>query len=164
MCECDGWSCECVSAVCPCPCVNCVCVCMRVCAGFLSCQPCGLVGPCPVGASPTCSGYKGGRAGTLGLQWVGNSTRSRAQDFANPSAGRWVPGAAGQLRTDSGRGCSPAVVMPLLSLLECGCSPPSRGPLCPSSEWSCWGNTRISEAQGQMGCPICPHLEACVTP
>lgn len=146
-------------------CKLCVCVCvfMHVCAGFLSCQ-CGLVGPCPVGASLTCSGDKGGRAGTLGLQSVGSSTGSRVEDFANLSAGQWAPGEAGQLRTGPGRGCSPAVLMSLLSLLECGYSPPWRCPLSPSSEWFCWGNTRSSEAEGQVGCAICPQLEACVTP
>ena len=89
-------------------CKLCVCVCLHVCAVFLSCQ-CGLVGPCPVGASLTCSGDKGGRAGTVGLQSVGGSTGSRVEDFANLSAGQWAPGEAGQLRTGPGRGCSPAV-------------------------------------------------------
>ena len=96
-CECDGGRCECVSAVCLCPCVNvCICVCMHACAGFLSCQPCGLVGPHPVGASPTCSGDKGGRAGTLELQWVGNSTRSRVRTLQTRAlaGGSWCRWAA----------------------------------------------------------------------
>ena len=141
-------------------CKLCVCVCvfMHVCAGFLSCQ-CGLVGPCPVGASLTCSGDKGGRAGTLGFQSVGSSTGSRVEDLANLSAGE-----AGPLVKLGSSELAQAGAAALLSLLECGYSPPWRCPLSPSSEWFCWGNTRSSEAEGQVGCAICPQLEVCVTP
>lgn len=113
-----------------------LCACVHVCVyvscmpahvlDFLRCQPCGLVGPRPVGASPTCSGDKVAMCRNLGAQWVGAPLES-GQGLSNPSAGRelWCRWAA-QDRLRQGL-LAPLSSMPL-SLLECGCSPPSRTP------------------------------------